>query len=149
MISGNRPARSFCRRDWSALVAANSTARQPPYFVAFDLRADAADDLRSLPYQRRRDRLEQLFAVAVPPLQLAPSTTDRTTEVAWMPPEVSAEGIEGVVGKLVDAPYRPGGPSVGEDPPSGLLVGTSNPPQRRYRMRVASSAITTSGRERG
>ncbi|MEV6903438.1 hypothetical protein [Amycolatopsis sp. NPDC051372] len=67
------------------------------YFVVFDVLAYGADDLRAVPYQRRRARLEQLFVAAAPPLQLAPSTTDRVAAMAWIPPEVSAVGIEGMV----------------------------------------------------
>ncbi|WP_167384537.1 hypothetical protein [Amycolatopsis tolypomycina] len=79
------------------------------YFVAFDLLADSTTDLRSKRYRERRARLEQLFAGVTPPLQLAPSTTDRAAALAWMQPEVSAVGIEGIVAKLQDAPTAPAG----------------------------------------
>ncbi|MEV0070949.1 hypothetical protein [Amycolatopsis sp. NPDC050768] len=79
------------------------------YFAAFDVLADGrVDDLRSRPYRERRARLEQLLAGVVPPLQLVPSTTDRDAAMAWMRPEASDVGIEGVIAKLLDARYRPG-----------------------------------------
>lgn len=76
--------------------------------MAFDLLAVDGRDLRGEIYRERRRRLEQVFVAALPPLQLAPSTTDRATAMAWMRPDVAAIGIEGVVAKLVDRPYRPG-----------------------------------------
>ncbi|MEU4674003.1 hypothetical protein AB0F91_40110 [Amycolatopsis sp. NPDC023774] len=57
-----------------------------------------------MPDQRRRARLERLLA-AQPPLQLVPSTTDRTAAMAWMRPEVRAVGIEGA-SKLFNARRR-------------------------------------------
>lgn len=78
------------------------------YFIAFDLLADAERDMRREPYRLRRERLQNLLQRVRPPLQLAPSTTDRGSALAWMDREASGVGIEGVVAKRVDAPYRPG-----------------------------------------
>jgi hypothetical protein len=44
----------------------------------------------------------------VPPLQLAPSTSDRGATAAWLRPEAAEVGIEGVVAKKTGAPYRAG-----------------------------------------
>jgi ATP-dependent DNA ligase len=79
------------------------------YFVAFDLLAAGRYDHRNRPYQDRRARLEKLMAGVGPPLQLMPSTTDRDTAVAaWMQPHAAAVGIEGVLIKRLDGPYRAG-----------------------------------------
>lgn len=99
------------RLDFGALTsrpAARAGTGVSIYFVAFDLLAVDASDLRPLPYRERRIRLEQLFAGVKPPLQLAPSTTDRAAALDWMRSEMSTVGIEGIVAKRMDAPYRSG-----------------------------------------
>ncbi|CRK56894.1 ATP-dependent DNA ligase clustered with Ku protein, LigD [Alloactinosynnema sp. L-07] len=78
------------------------------YYVAFDVLAVGEDDLRVLPYGDRRARLEELFAGAAPPLQLAPSVRGMAEALAWMEPEQAVVGIEGVIIKDVRRPYRPG-----------------------------------------
>ena len=78
------------------------------FLMAFDLLAIGEADLRRLPYRHRRERLEQLLTGAPAAVQLVPMTTDRTAALAWMKPEYSAVGIEGVVAKSLDAPYRGG-----------------------------------------
>ncbi|MEV6904321.1 hypothetical protein [Amycolatopsis sp. NPDC051372] len=81
------------------------------YFAVFDVLADGpgpGNDWRPRPYRERRARLEQLLADVAPPLQLVPSTTDRDVALAWMRPESSDVGIEGVVAKLIESRYRPG-----------------------------------------
>jgi len=77
------------------------------YFVAFDLLGVADTDWRPRTARQRRAELERRFAQISPPLQLTPSTTDLDEALAWMRPEVTAVGIEGVVAKL-DAAYRAG-----------------------------------------
>lgn len=99
------------RLDFGALTStprARARSGVSIYFVAFDLLARSASDVRSEPYHARRSRLELLFDGVAPPLQLIPTTTDRQVALTWMRPEASVVGIEGVVAKLLDAPYRAG-----------------------------------------
>lgn len=112
VLDGEIVALRAGRLDFGALAArpvARAKAGVSVYFAVFDVLADrAGDDLRALPYRERRARLEQLLAGVTPPLQLVPSTTDRDAAMAWMRPEASDVGIEGVIAKLLDARYRPG-----------------------------------------
>ncbi|MCT2585408.1 ATP-dependent DNA ligase [Actinophytocola gossypii] len=78
------------------------------YFVAFDLLADGDEDLRPRPYRERRERLEWRLTAVGPPLQLVPATPDRDAALEWMKPEVADVGIEGVVAKDANKPYRAG-----------------------------------------
>jgi ATP-dependent DNA ligase len=99
------------RLDFGALTStprARASAGISIYFVAFDLLAENQRDHRAKPYRERRDRLERLFSGVKPPLQLAPSTTDREVAMTWMNTESSSVGIEGVVAKLLESPYRSG-----------------------------------------
>jgi ATP-dependent DNA ligase len=70
--------------------------------------ADRNDDLRALPYRDHRARLEELFTAVQPPLQLAPSTTDRAQALQWMDTDLAIVGIEGVVAKDLTTAYRAG-----------------------------------------
>ncbi|WP_309116019.1 hypothetical protein [Saccharothrix sp.] len=99
------------RLDFVALAAGahrRSVAGVVVYYVAFDLLAHDEHDLRDRPYAHRRARLEEVMTAVAPPLQLVPSTTDREQALAWMRPAVSVVGIEGLVAKCLDRPYRAG-----------------------------------------
>ena len=77
--------------------------------MVFDLLAHGRTDLRDRPYQQRRDALEKLLAQAAcrAGLVLTPSTTDPAVARSWLIGHGSS-GIEGVVAKRLDQPYRPG-----------------------------------------
>ena len=65
-------------------------------------------DLRAHPYTQRRAALEKLLAKNLPPgVVLAPTTTDPAVAHTWLGGH-TASGIEGVVAKRQDQPYRPG-----------------------------------------
>ncbi|MEU9190314.1 ATP-dependent DNA ligase [Streptomyces sp. NPDC048484] len=79
----------------------------PAHFVAFDVLRLSGTDTASWPYRRRRGALEALFTdrALTAPWALCPSTTDPDTlrdYLTW-----TAVGLEGVVFKRLDAPYRP------------------------------------------
>ncbi len=82
-------------------------ATTPAAFVAFDLLALDDRDLRSEPYTRRRAELEALLTKAEPPLHLTPVTEDRSVAADWFS-RFEGAGLDGVVAKPADLPYREG-----------------------------------------
>jgi ATP-dependent DNA ligase len=82
-------------------------AEAPASFVAWDLLALGEDDLRGLPQEERRVRLEAVLGQAVPPLFLTPATTDRRTATEWFN-RFEGAGLDGVVAKRLDGTYQPG-----------------------------------------
>jgi ATP-dependent DNA ligase len=86
-----------------AMLAAES----PASFVAWDLLALGAEDLRSVPQGIRRERLEEAFAAVEPPIHLTPATHDRALAVDWFE-RFEGAGLDGVVAKRLEAPYQPG-----------------------------------------
>lgn len=85
------------RRLVASRAGLNALVReQPASFVAFDLLAVAGHDIRDTPLQRRRELLEQLSAGWEPPLNLSPSTHDRTQALTWFE-ELHHAGLEGLV----------------------------------------------------
>lgn len=82
--------------------AAALAAARPVTYLVFDLLRLGDDDLTSLPLERRRALLEQL---PLPEhVQLSPWYDDG--DDLWQ--VTRAHGLEGVVAKRRDAPYRPG-----------------------------------------
>jgi ATP-dependent DNA ligase len=83
-------------------------ASSPASFVVFDLLFRAGRDLHHRPYATRRRKLTKLLDhTRAAGVVLAPATEDPTTASTWMR-DYSASGIEGVVAKRQDQPYRPG-----------------------------------------
>jgi ATP-dependent DNA ligase len=78
----------------------------PASFVAFDLLALDEQDCTALPFERRRARLEDAMAKAVPPVYLTPATRDRDTAVSWFS-QFEGAGLDGVVAKPLDGGYQP------------------------------------------
>lgn len=79
----------------------------PASFVAFDLLALGDEDLRSVPFRERRQRLEQVLAQAEPPVYLTPATPDVALARDWFE-RFEGAGLDGVIAKRLDEPYRPG-----------------------------------------
>ncbi|WP_233613039.1 MULTISPECIES: DNA ligase D [Corallococcus] len=71
-------------------------------FMVFDLLWLDGEDLRELPYEERRARLEQLMADVKPPLQLS-EKLDLPLSRALL--EARRKGWEGIIAKRKDAPY--------------------------------------------
>ncbi len=83
---------------------ARAAVETPATLFAFDLLALAGLDLRPLPLEDRK----RLLAAVVPrlgPVRLADHVVARGEDL-WR--EVEARGLEGIVAKRADAPYRPG-----------------------------------------
>jgi ATP-dependent DNA ligase len=79
----------------------------PASFIVFDLLAKGDRDLRRDPLSRRRHELEKVMARAIPPLYLSPASTDVKLATRWLGSFV-VQGLDGVVAKRLDAPYRSG-----------------------------------------
>ncbi len=101
--------------DFAALLArlhpaASRVARlageTPATFVAFDLLALDAEDVRRRPFRERRAALEEALAGVRPPLALTPVTEDTGTAARWL--QGRHDGIDGVVAKDASGAYEPG-----------------------------------------
>jgi ATP-dependent DNA ligase len=79
----------------------------PASFVAWDLLAEGDEDLMPLPLVERRRRLEAALGGARPPVHLTPATRDRALALEWFE-RFEGAGLDGVVAKRLDLPYRPG-----------------------------------------
>ncbi|MFD7506889.1 ATP-dependent DNA ligase [Streptomyces sp. NPDC059850] len=87
---------------------AERLARQlPASYAAFDLLASGTDDLRPRPYAERRALLTTLLEPLGPPLQAVPMTMDPELAATWYE-AFPAIGVEGLVVKSPDQPYRSG-----------------------------------------
>ena len=82
-------------------------AESPASFVAWDLLALGDEDLRAVPQQERRARLESVLGSAAPPVHLTPATTDRALAADWFD-RFEGAGLDGVIAKKLDAGYKPG-----------------------------------------
>ncbi|WP_395297603.1 ATP-dependent DNA ligase [Kitasatospora hibisci] len=81
--------------------------RTPASFVAFDLLALRDRSLLDEPLSARRAALEEALAGAADPVFTAPASTDRDLAQSWFA-EYEGAGLDGVVAKPLDQPYRPG-----------------------------------------
>ena len=77
----------------------------PSSYVAFDLLALDDDDMRAEPFERRRAVLERALAGVQPPVHLTPATRSREVAADWFD-RFEGAGLDGVVAKRVDLPYR-------------------------------------------
>jgi ATP-dependent DNA ligase len=79
----------------------------PASFVAFDLLAIGDEDVRSLPFSVRRQRLEQALANSLPPLHVTPMTRDVHEARDWLA-RFEGAGLDGVIAKPESGTYEPG-----------------------------------------
>ncbi|HMC78171.1 MAG TPA: ATP-dependent DNA ligase [Vicinamibacterales bacterium] len=91
----------------AASRAAKLAQDTPAAFVAFDALAADGTDLRDLPQDERRRRLERLLAGIGPPVHLTPMTRDRAQAVKWLN-EFEGAGLDGVIAKPAGGTYQPG-----------------------------------------
>ncbi|MFG2191758.1 ATP-dependent DNA ligase [Streptomyces sp. NPDC048639] len=82
---------------------------QPAHYVVFDLLQRGTTELLHEPYRVRRAALEDLFTRhdLTAPWTLTPVTSDREQAEQWLTLWTPV-GVEGVVAKGWDQPYRPG-----------------------------------------
>jgi ATP-dependent DNA ligase len=91
----------------AASRAAKLAKDTPSSFVAFDLLAAGGEDLRGLPFEKRRARLERLLAEVTPPVHVTPTTRDRDVAVDWLE-RFEGAGLDGVMAKPASGRYEPG-----------------------------------------
>jgi ATP-dependent DNA ligase len=78
----------------------------PATFVAFDLLAEGDQSLLDRRFEDRRGSLERLLPEAHRALRLTPATRDPAEAERWL--ALDGAGIDGVMAKPADLPYRPG-----------------------------------------
>lgn len=86
------------------------SAATPATCMCFDLLVDGNKKLLThLPLQERRTRLKKFFSTIPqnPLVRLSPATTDRRQAEKWMS-HLSALGLDGIIAKRLDLPYRAG-----------------------------------------
>jgi ATP-dependent DNA ligase len=79
----------------------------PSFFVAFDVLALGDEPLLSVPQRDRRALLVEALRGASAPVCTAPATEDIGTAGQWFG-RFEGAGLDGVVAKPLDLPYRPG-----------------------------------------
>lgn len=98
------------RRLQRRLATARLFADVPVVFMAYDLLEQDGQDLRSRPLHERQDRLEALVAaIGESALRLSPWVPMASwEELTSMLRQARARGVEGIMIKRVDSPYRTG-----------------------------------------
>ncbi|GFE12315.1 ATP-dependent DNA ligase [Streptomyces glebosus] len=81
--------------------------RTPASLVAFDLLALDSAALLHEPQSARREALAEALRPARPPVYTAPATRDQELARSWFT-QFEGAGLDGVVAKPLDLPYRPG-----------------------------------------
>lgn len=116
VLDGEIVVARHSRLDFSALLqrlhpAASRVERlcreTPAYYIAFDLLALEAEDLRGLTFEERRRSLEEVMQGAPPPLALTPSTKDPHVAEAWLS-RFLGSGVDGLIAKPKKSTYQPG-----------------------------------------
>ena len=77
----------------------------PASIVFFDLLSEGNEDLRNIPFQQRRLRLESVLSSATPPIHLTPATADLRIAADWFR-RFEGAGLDGVVAKAVSGGYE-------------------------------------------
>ncbi len=77
----------------------------PASVVFFDLLCEGDRDLRSAPFEARRQKLEALLSSAAPPIHLTPATRDASVASDWFR-RFEGAGLDGVIAKPVAGTYE-------------------------------------------
>jgi len=77
----------------------------PASIVFFDLLCEGDRDLRSEPFEKRRQELEALLRSAVPPIHVTPATRETSVAEDWFR-RFEGAGLDGVVAKPVSGIYE-------------------------------------------
>jgi len=78
----------------------------PASVVFFDLLCEGDTDLRSEPFERRRQRLESILASPVLSMHITPATGDRVVASDWFK-RFEGAGLDGVMAKSTSGIYEP------------------------------------------
>ena len=78
----------------------------PASIVFFDLLCQDNRDLRNLPFQERRLKLESLLESAEPPLHVTPATRELDVAADWFR-RFEGAGLDGVIAKPASGVYEP------------------------------------------
>ena len=81
-------------------------AEIPASVVFFDLLCENDRDMCSVPFAKRRERLEKLLSGVEPPLHITPATTDRKKAADWFR-RFEGAGLDGVMAKSPEGTYQP------------------------------------------
>lgn len=84
---------------------AKARAAIPVRLLLFDLLSDGGKDLRRLPFDQRRQRLEEFHSPSACPVELSPVLDDRIDHILESAQEL---GLEGVMAKRTDSRYVSG-----------------------------------------
>jgi ATP-dependent DNA ligase len=79
----------------------------PASFIAFDILALGDQALLEEPFRRRRQVLEEALGTARAPVHVTPATDSLDVARDWFQ-QFEGAGLDGVVAKPFDLPYRPG-----------------------------------------
>jgi ATP-dependent DNA ligase len=82
------------------------SAQIPASVVFFDLLALGEQDLRDVPFAKRRDELERIFEQRQPPLYITPATRDPGVATDWFS-RFEGAGLDGVMAKSPNGTYEP------------------------------------------
>jgi ATP-dependent DNA ligase len=91
----------------SAKRVAELSGRTPASLVLWDLLVEGEELILEQPFRERRRRLELVLARPAERIHLTPMTLDATVAQQWFS-QFEGAGLDGVVAKPVDQPYRCG-----------------------------------------
>jgi ATP-dependent DNA ligase len=78
----------------------------PSSVVVFDILAEGDRDLRTVPFQERRQMLETFLSAAAPPIHLTPATREFSVASDWFR-RFEGAGLDGVIAKPIAGTYEP------------------------------------------
>jgi ATP-dependent DNA ligase len=77
----------------------------PASIVFFDLLCEGDRDVRSEPFQRRRQELESVLSSAAPPIHLTPATYESSIAADWFG-RFEGAGLDGIMAKPISGAYE-------------------------------------------
>src|SRR6202158_3445878 len=78
----------------------------PSSIVLFDLLCEGTKDLRGTAFEKRRQKLEEMFSSTAPPIHVTPTTRDFAVASDWFR-RFEGAGLDGVIAKPVSGAYEP------------------------------------------